>query len=190
MGPWRRCKETTAVSLVRRSDNGAWTFPAGYSDLGENVAHTAVRETWKKLATTSPSSASWPSIPRQPTTTPFPMAIRLKMWARCFWRGSLAGSLPQTRPKFQPSPGCCRKRSSSRCQKFFATCMNVYWPWGQKVCCWIEGQHRSQNSLAGGHGSRIVGSGNSRLCVDRRVGGSRFPVYDGDYADDCGLRRG
>ena len=31
--------------MVRRSDNGAWTFPAGYSDLGENVAHTAVRET-------------------------------------------------------------------------------------------------------------------------------------------------
>jgi len=31
--------------VVRRADNGEWTFPAGYSDLGENVAHTAVRET-------------------------------------------------------------------------------------------------------------------------------------------------
>ncbi|MCB8984587.1 MAG: NUDIX domain-containing protein [Ardenticatenaceae bacterium] len=31
--------------MVRRRDNGAWTFPAGYSDLGENAAHTAVRET-------------------------------------------------------------------------------------------------------------------------------------------------
>lgn len=31
--------------LVRRQDNGEWTFPAGYSDLGENAAHTAVRET-------------------------------------------------------------------------------------------------------------------------------------------------
>ncbi|MBK7175852.1 MAG: NUDIX domain-containing protein [Chloroflexi bacterium] len=24
--------------------------------------------------------------------------------------------------------------------EIFATCMNVYWPWGQKVCCWIEGR--------------------------------------------------
>lgn len=31
--------------MVRRLDNGEWTFPAGYSDLGENAAHTAVRET-------------------------------------------------------------------------------------------------------------------------------------------------
>lgn len=32
------------ILMTRRADNGAWTFPAGYCDLGENVAHTAVRE--------------------------------------------------------------------------------------------------------------------------------------------------
>jgi len=31
--------------LVRRLDNDEWTFPAGYSNLGENAAYTAVRET-------------------------------------------------------------------------------------------------------------------------------------------------
>lgn len=31
--------------LIQRADNGAWTFPAGYMDLGENAAHAAVRET-------------------------------------------------------------------------------------------------------------------------------------------------
>lgn len=32
------------ILMIRRRDNGAWFFPAGYADLGENVAHTAVRE--------------------------------------------------------------------------------------------------------------------------------------------------
>ncbi len=31
--------------MIQRQDNGHWSLPAGYSDLGENVAHTAVRET-------------------------------------------------------------------------------------------------------------------------------------------------
>ncbi len=38
-------REDGRILMVRRQDNGNWTFPAGYSDLGENVAHTAVRET-------------------------------------------------------------------------------------------------------------------------------------------------
>lgn len=33
------------VLMIQRADNGRWIFPAGYSDLGENVAYTAVRET-------------------------------------------------------------------------------------------------------------------------------------------------
>ncbi|HIP73550.1 MAG TPA: NUDIX domain-containing protein [Anaerolineae bacterium] len=32
------------ILMIRRRDNGAWFFPAGYADLGENAAHTAVRE--------------------------------------------------------------------------------------------------------------------------------------------------
>lgn len=32
------------VLLVRRADNGQWMLPAGYMDLGESVAETAVRE--------------------------------------------------------------------------------------------------------------------------------------------------
>ncbi|MCI0397564.1 MAG: NUDIX domain-containing protein [Chloroflexi bacterium] len=32
------------VLMVRRGDNGAWVFPGGFCDLGENVAATAVRE--------------------------------------------------------------------------------------------------------------------------------------------------
>ncbi len=30
--------------MIRRQDTGGWFFPAGYADLGENAAHTAVRE--------------------------------------------------------------------------------------------------------------------------------------------------
>lgn len=32
------------ILLVKRRDSGAWVLPAGYTDIGENVAHTAVRE--------------------------------------------------------------------------------------------------------------------------------------------------
>ncbi len=46
---------TTAVQredgrflMIQRSDNGAWTFPSGYADLGENAAQTAVRETFEE----------------------------------------------------------------------------------------------------------------------------------------------
>mgnify|MGYP002713010922 CR=1 FL=1 len=46
---------TTAVQredgrflMIQRADNGAWVFPAGYSNLGENAAQTAVRETWEE----------------------------------------------------------------------------------------------------------------------------------------------
>ncbi|MEZ4642317.1 MAG: NUDIX domain-containing protein [Chloroflexota bacterium] len=38
-------REDGRILMVQRSDNGSWLFPAGYSDLGENVAYTAVRET-------------------------------------------------------------------------------------------------------------------------------------------------
>jgi ADP-ribose pyrophosphatase YjhB (NUDIX family) len=31
--------------MIQRQDNGHWSLPGGFSDLGENVAHTAVRET-------------------------------------------------------------------------------------------------------------------------------------------------
>ena len=33
-----------SILMVKRSDNGAWSLPAGFSDLGENVAYTAARE--------------------------------------------------------------------------------------------------------------------------------------------------
>lgn len=32
------------ILLVKRADDQAWVLPAGYSDIGENVAHTTVRE--------------------------------------------------------------------------------------------------------------------------------------------------
>ncbi len=32
------------ILMTRRVDDGEWDFPGGFSDLGENVAHTAVRE--------------------------------------------------------------------------------------------------------------------------------------------------
>lgn len=32
------------ILMLQRRDNGHWFFPAGYSNLGENVAQTAVRE--------------------------------------------------------------------------------------------------------------------------------------------------
>lgn len=34
--------------MIQRADDGAWTFPAGYSDIGENAAQTAVRETFEE----------------------------------------------------------------------------------------------------------------------------------------------
>lgn len=33
---------------IQRQDNKVWAFPAGFSDLGENVAQTAVRETFEE----------------------------------------------------------------------------------------------------------------------------------------------
>lgn len=38
-------REDSRILAVQRQDNGAWVFPSGYCDLGENVAQTAVRET-------------------------------------------------------------------------------------------------------------------------------------------------
>jgi 8-oxo-dGTP diphosphatase len=32
----------------RRTDNGEWSFPGGYCNLGENAAHTVVREVWEE----------------------------------------------------------------------------------------------------------------------------------------------
>jgi ADP-ribose pyrophosphatase YjhB (NUDIX family) len=38
-------RENGRLLLIQRSEDGYWAFPAGFSDLGENVAYTAVRET-------------------------------------------------------------------------------------------------------------------------------------------------
>jgi 8-oxo-dGTP diphosphatase len=38
-------REDGRVLMMRRREEGFWTFPAGYAHLGENAAHTAVRET-------------------------------------------------------------------------------------------------------------------------------------------------
>jgi len=38
-------REDGRFLMVQRADNGMWVFPAGYADLGENAAQTAVRET-------------------------------------------------------------------------------------------------------------------------------------------------
>ena len=38
-------REDGRILMIKRQDNGAWVFPSGYCDLGENVAHTAIRET-------------------------------------------------------------------------------------------------------------------------------------------------
>jgi ADP-ribose pyrophosphatase YjhB (NUDIX family) len=38
-------REDGRVLMVCRVDNGQWTFPAGYMNIGENVANAAVRET-------------------------------------------------------------------------------------------------------------------------------------------------
>ena len=36
------------ILMIRRADTGTWMFPGGYADLGENVANTAVRETFEE----------------------------------------------------------------------------------------------------------------------------------------------
>lgn len=36
--------ENGDILLVKRADVGAWVMPAGYADIGENVAHAALRE--------------------------------------------------------------------------------------------------------------------------------------------------
>lgn len=36
------------ILAIQRQDNKAWALPAGYCDLGENVAQTAVRETFEE----------------------------------------------------------------------------------------------------------------------------------------------
>jgi ADP-ribose pyrophosphatase YjhB (NUDIX family) len=41
-------REDGHILTVRRQDNGQWFLPAGFSDIGENVAHTAVRETFEQ----------------------------------------------------------------------------------------------------------------------------------------------
>ena len=37
-------RDDGALLIIQRRDTGTWSFPAGYCDLGENVAKTAVRE--------------------------------------------------------------------------------------------------------------------------------------------------
>ncbi|MCA9897900.1 MAG: NUDIX domain-containing protein [Ardenticatenaceae bacterium] len=36
------------ILTIQRQDNKVWTLPAGFADLGENVAQTAVRETFEE----------------------------------------------------------------------------------------------------------------------------------------------
>jgi len=36
------------ILLIRRADNGEWALPAGYLDLGESAAETAVREAYEE----------------------------------------------------------------------------------------------------------------------------------------------
>ncbi len=36
------------ILMIRRADTNTWMFPAGFVDLGENVANTAVRETFEE----------------------------------------------------------------------------------------------------------------------------------------------
>lgn len=40
--------EDGRILTIQRQDNKAWGFPAGFCDLGENVAQTAVRETFEE----------------------------------------------------------------------------------------------------------------------------------------------
>ncbi len=40
--------EDGRILTIQRQDNKAWALPAGFSDLGENVAQTAVRETYEE----------------------------------------------------------------------------------------------------------------------------------------------
>ncbi|MCB8981409.1 MAG: NUDIX domain-containing protein [Ardenticatenaceae bacterium] len=41
-------REDGRLLTIQRQDNKVWAFPAGFSDLGENVAQTAVRETFEE----------------------------------------------------------------------------------------------------------------------------------------------
>lgn len=41
-------REDGCFLMIQRADNGMWVFPAGYADLGENAAQTAVRETYEE----------------------------------------------------------------------------------------------------------------------------------------------
>lgn len=41
-------REDGRFLMIQRADNGMWVFPAGYADLGENAAQTAVRETFEE----------------------------------------------------------------------------------------------------------------------------------------------
>jgi len=36
------------ILMVRRTDNAGWSFPGGYMHFGENIAYTAIRETYEE----------------------------------------------------------------------------------------------------------------------------------------------
>jgi hypothetical protein len=55
------------ILLIERTDNGLWTIPGGGMEVGETIAHTAIREVKKRPASTSPSSVSSRSIPTRVT---------------------------------------------------------------------------------------------------------------------------
>jgi len=40
--------EQGRLLVGHRTDNGVWSFPGGYANLGENAAHTVVREVWEE----------------------------------------------------------------------------------------------------------------------------------------------
>ncbi len=37
-------EQTGAILLIERTDNGLWTIPGGGMEVGETIAHTAIRE--------------------------------------------------------------------------------------------------------------------------------------------------
>ncbi|KAA3656209.1 MAG: NUDIX domain-containing protein [Chloroflexi bacterium] len=41
-------RDDDTLLMIQRRDTGTWAFPSGYSDLGENVAETAVREAFEE----------------------------------------------------------------------------------------------------------------------------------------------
>jgi len=57
--------------MVKRADDGEWTLPGGYTNLGENVAHTALREILEETGLhTTPQRILGIYSPRTPCVYP------------------------------------------------------------------------------------------------------------------------